>query len=74
VEVDEAPAWTGQQSHVEIGRYMARVLRRLGQAVRLERASVRYTVEDLASMSGISTSTLSRFERGDRAPRFDQLV
>jgi len=31
-------------------------------------------VEDLAVMSGLSTSTLSRFERGDRAPRFDQLV
>lgn len=54
--------------------YAARTLRRVGQAIRIERSIVRYTVDDLAAMSGMSRSTLSRFERGDRAPRIDQLV
>ena len=72
--IDDAPVWTGHQSHVEARAYTARVLRRVGQAIRFERAMVRYTVEDLASRTGLSTSTLSGFERGDRAPRLDQLV
>jgi len=51
-----------------------RVMRRVGQAIRVERGRLRYTIDDLAAYTGFSTATISRFERGDRAPRVDQLV
>ena len=74
MDIDNPPTWNGQQSQVELRPYTARVLRRLGQAIRIERGRARCTAEDLASLTGLSTSTLSRFERGERPPRFDQLV
>ena len=70
-EDDAAPSKTPQGvTTEEIGR----LLRRLGQAIRFERADGRVTMEWLAKRTGMSTSNLSRFERGEAAPRFDQLV
>jgi ribosome-binding protein aMBF1 (putative translation factor) len=51
-----------------------RLLRRLGQAIRIERAAARVSIDQVATRAGWSRSTISQIERGDRAPRFDQLL
>lgn len=76
----DGPAATGDQRAASTAvqgiatEEMGRLLRRLGQAIRYERGLGRVTMEWLARRTGMSTSSLSRFERGEASPRFDQLV
>mgnify|MGYP002824731789 CR=1 FL=1 len=43
-------------------------MRNLGEIIRQQRASIPLTLQELAIMSGVSSSHLGRIERGDRFP------
>ena len=59
---------------IEARAHAGWVMRRVGQAIRMERANAHYTMDDVAALTGLSMATLSRIERGTRAARLDQLV
>ena len=68
------PLWVGPLRHTGRVDVLAETIATVGPRLRALRRERETTLTDLAAQTGISTSTLSRLESGDRRPTLELLL